>query len=114
MPVTRAGRIVTAASVASDEPLVLFQKWFADAQAAGTPLAEAMALATASKKGAPSVRMVLNRGLDHRGFAFFTNYKSRKAAELLANPRAAVVFHWPLIERQVRAEGRIEKLTRAE
>ena len=98
----------------SDDPYVLFRKWFADAVKAGTTLPEAMALATASRKGAPSVRIVLNRGLDRRGFAFFTNYRSRKAVELLANPRAALVFHWPLIERQVRAEGRVQKLTRAE
>jgi pyridoxamine 5'-phosphate oxidase len=98
----------------ADDPYVLFRKWFADAVKAGTLLPEAMALATASPKGVPSVRIVLNRGLDRRGFAFFTNYNSRKAAELLANPRAAVVFHWPLLERQVRAEGRVRKLTRAE
>ncbi len=98
----------------AQEPYVLFRKWVADAVKAGTMLPEAMALATASRKGVPSVRMVLNRGLDHRGFAFFTNYDSPKATDLRSNPRAAVVFHWPLIERQVRAEGRVEKLTRAE
>ena len=96
------------------DPYVLFRKWFADAAAAGTPLPEAMALATASRSGVPSVRVVLNRGLDRRGFAFFTNYNSRKAADLQANPRAAVAFHWPLVGRQVRAEGRVQKLTRAE
>ena len=98
----------------ADDPYVLFRKWFAEAVKAGTPLPEAMALATASRKGIPSVRIVLNRGLDRGGFAFFTNYRSRKAVELLSNPRAAVVFHWPLLERQVRAEGRVRKLTRAE
>ena len=96
------------------DPYVLFRKWFADAVKAGTKLPEAMALATASRKGAPSVRIVLNRGLDRRGFAFFTNYHSRKGADLRSNPRAALVFHWPLVERQVRAEGRVRKLTRAE
>jgi pyridoxamine 5'-phosphate oxidase len=98
----------------AQHPYRLFRKWFADAASAGTKLPEAMALATASRTGAPSVRMVLNRGLDRRGFAFFTNYHSRKAAELGANPRAAIVFYWPLLERQVRAQGRVQKLTRAE
>jgi pyridoxamine 5'-phosphate oxidase len=96
------------------DPYVLFRKWFAEAAAAGTKLPEAMALATASRKGEPSVRIVLNRGLDRRGFAFFTNYQSRKGADLRSNPRAAIVFHWPLIERQVRASGRVRTLTRAE
>jgi pyridoxamine 5'-phosphate oxidase len=98
----------------AQDPYALFRKWFADAVKAGTLLPEAMALATASRKGIPSVRMVLNRGLDRRGFAFFTNYNSRKALELISNPRAAIVFHWPLLERQVRAGGRVQKLTRAE
>jgi pyridoxamine 5'-phosphate oxidase len=98
----------------AEDPYVLFRKWFADAVKAGTTLPEAMALATASRKGVPSVRMVLNRGLDRRGFAFFSNYNSPKAADLMSNPRAAVVFHWPLVERQVRATGRVQKLTRAE
>jgi pyridoxamine 5'-phosphate oxidase len=98
----------------AQHPYRLFKKWFADAANAGTKLPEAMALATASRTGAPSVRMVLNRGLDRRGFAFFTNYNSRKGAELRANPRAAIVFYWPLLERQVRAQGRVQKLTRAE
>jgi pyridoxamine 5'-phosphate oxidase len=73
-----------------------------------------MALATASRQGDPSVRIVLNRGLDRRGFAFFTNYQSPKSVDLRSNPRAAVVFHWPLLERQVRAAGRVRKLTGAE
>jgi pyridoxamine 5'-phosphate oxidase len=98
----------------AEDPHSLFRKWFADAVRAGTKLPEAMALATASRRGLPSVRMVLNRGLDRRGFAFFTNYNSRKAAELKSNPRAALVFHWPLLERQVRATGRVQKLTTAE
>ena len=99
---------------ASADPIVLFKKWYRDAVAAGTRLPEAMALATATRAGRPSVRMVLHRGFSKGGFVFFTNYNSRKASELLANPRAAFVFHWPEIERQVRAEGRVEKLPRAE
>ena len=97
-----------------EDPYVLFRKWFADAVDAGTKLPEAMALATASRQGDPSVRIVLNRGLDRRGFAFFTNYQSPKSVDLRSNPRAAVVFHWPLLERQVRASGRVRKLTGAE
>jgi pyridoxamine 5'-phosphate oxidase len=95
-------------------PLALFKEWYRDAERAGTKLPEAMALATSTRTGGPSVRMVLMRGVSRRGFEFFTNYNSRKAVELAANPRAAMVFHWPLVERQVRIEGRIRKLTREE
>jgi pyridoxamine 5'-phosphate oxidase len=95
-------------------PLALFKEWYRDAERAGTKLPEAMALATSTRTGGPSVRMVLMRGVSRRGFEFFTNYNSRKAVEIAANPRAAMVFHWPLLERQVRIEGRIHKLTREE
>jgi pyridoxamine 5'-phosphate oxidase len=94
--------------------LRLFQRWFRDAERAGEPLPEAAALATATRDGRPSVRMVLHRGLSRGGFLFYTNYNSRKAGELSENPYAALVFHWPRLERQVRVEGRVEKLTRAE
>jgi pyridoxamine 5'-phosphate oxidase len=73
-----------------------------------------MALATATRNGRPSVRVVLNRGISAGGFVFYTNYKSRKAADLSGNPRAAIVFHWPKLERQLRVEGRVRKLTRIE
>lgn len=96
------------------DPFSLFRAWYRDAVKAGTALPEAMALATSTRKGAPSVRLVLHRGLSRGGFEFYTNYRSRKAAELLDNPRAALVFYWPLIERQVRAEGRIQKVTQDE
>lgn len=96
------------------DPFRLFNRWYQEAEAAGTLLPEAMALATATRKGAPSVRMVLHRGLSRGGFVFYTSYSSRKAVELLENPRAAFVFHWPLLERQVRGEGRVEKLSRVE
>ena len=96
------------------DPIALFNEWFRDAARADTPLPEAMALATSTRDGRPSVRMVLHRGFVRGGFVFYTNYNSRKAAELLENPRAAAVFHWPLVERQVRIEGRVQKLTRAE
>jgi pyridoxamine 5'-phosphate oxidase len=69
-----------------------------------------MALATAGRDGRPSVRMVLLRGVDHRGFAFFTNYDSRKGRELADNPRAALCFHWVTLDEQIRVEGRVERL----
>ena len=93
------------------DPFVLFHKWFRDAERAGEPLPEAMALATSTRTGHPSVRVVLNRGISRGGFVFYTNYTSRKAAELDDNPRAALVFHWPTLERQLRVEGRVHKLT---
>ena len=96
------------------DPFALFRAWFRDAQRAGEPLPEAMALATATRDGRPSVRMVLHRGLSRAGVVFFTNYASRKAVELVANPHASVVFHWPRLERQLRVEGRVHKLTRRE
>ncbi|HKY22799.1 MAG TPA: pyridoxamine 5'-phosphate oxidase [Vicinamibacterales bacterium] len=96
------------------DPFKLFEQWYREARAAGTRLPEAMALATATKAGAPSVRMVLHRGISRGGFVFYTNYNSRKSVELIENPRAAFVFHWPLIEKQVRGEGRVERLSRRE
>ena len=96
------------------DPLSLFRKWYRDAEAAGTLLPEAMALSTATRGGAPSVRMVLHRGFSRGGFVFFTNYNSRKGRELIDNPRAAFVFHWPLLDRQVRGEGRVDRLSRRE
>jgi pyridoxamine 5'-phosphate oxidase len=77
-------------------------------------LPEAMALATATPNGVPSVRMVLLRGLENGRFSFFTNYQSRKGRELDRNPRASLLFHWPFLERQVRIEGAVRKLTRRE
>ena len=96
------------------DPFVLFRRWFRDAEHAGEPLPEAMALATATRDGRPSVRVVLNRGLSRGGFVFYTNYNSRKAIELVENPQASIVFHWPKLERQLRVEGRVQKLTRRE
>ena len=103
-----------AAKEQVSDPFSLFRKWFGDAKRAGEPLPEAMALATATPGGAPSVRIVLNRGISAGGFVFYTNYNSRKAADLLGNPRAALVFHWPRLERQLRVEGSVRKLTRRE
>ena len=91
------------------DPFTLFERWFADAQAAGTREPNAMTLATASSDGAPSARVVLLKGVDH-GFCFYTNLESRKGRELDANPRAALVWWWPELERQVRVEGRVERV----
>jgi pyridoxamine 5'-phosphate oxidase len=91
------------------DPLRQFAVWF---DRANVPAPEAMALATATPDGRPSVRMVLMKGFDERGFVFYTNYGSRKALELEANPRAALLFHWP--GRQVRIEGQMERVSREE
>jgi pyridoxamine 5'-phosphate oxidase len=96
------------------DPLTQFQRWFAAAADAGVAEPEAVALATASPDGRPSARMVLARGIDERGFAFYTNYGSRKGGDLEANPRAALLFHWPALGRQVRVEGPVERLPREE
>jgi pyridoxamine 5'-phosphate oxidase len=93
------------------DPLERFRAWFADAEAAGVALPEAVTLATASADGEPSARTVLLKGFDERGFVFFTNYASRKGRELAANPRAALVFHWQQEpRRQVLVTGRVERL----
>lgn len=96
------------------DPIRQFQIWFDAAVAAGHPEPNAMAVATATLEGAPSARMTLLKGLDERGFVFYTNYESRKGGELAANPRAALIFFWVLLERQVRVEGRVERVTGAE
>jgi pyridoxamine 5'-phosphate oxidase len=91
----------------SHDPLVEFARWFAEAQEAELPDPNAMTLATASADGAPSARIVLLKAFDERGFVFFTDYRSRKAAELEANPRAALVLYWGELDRQVRITGRV-------
>lgn len=93
----------------SHDPIVEFARWFADAQAAQVEEPNAMVLATAAPDGAPSARVVLLKGFDDRGFVFFTDYRSRKALELEANPRAALVLHWRELERQVRITGAVER-----
>ena len=92
------------------DPLVEFGRWLDAARAAGVRQPEAMTLATATRDGAVSARTVLLRGLDERGFAFYTNLESAKAETLAANPRAALVFHWREIERQVRVEGPVTRV----
>lgn len=96
------------------DPLKQFGIWFEEAAAAGLREANAMALATATASGAPSVRMVLLKGFSPGGFVFYTNYSSRKGRELAENPRAAAVIYWRELERQVRIEGRVERVSRAE
>jgi pyridoxamine 5'-phosphate oxidase len=96
------------------DPLRQFQRWFDEARAAGIPLAEACAVATASAGGAPSARMVLLKEADPRGFVFATNYGSRKGRELAENPRASLLFYWHALGRQVRIEGSVEQVDAAE
>ena len=96
------------------DPLELFQSWFDIAEESGILHPEATALATATAGGRPSVRMVLLKGLDERGFVFFTNYESRKATELEANPHAALCFHWAVHERQVRVTGTVSRVDESE
>jgi pyridoxamine 5'-phosphate oxidase len=91
------------------DPIKQFELWFNDAIAAKLPLPEAMTLATATPNGRPSARMVLLKQVDHDGFVFYTNYRSAKAAQLDANPYAALVFYWAQLDRQVRVEGSVSK-----
>ena len=96
------------------DPIRQFQIWLDDAIAANIPLAEAMTLATATPDGRPAARMVLLKQVDHNGFVFFTNYRSAKARQLDANPYAALVFYWNLLERQVRVEGSVVRTSAEE
>ena len=97
-------------STVDPDPVAQFAAWFEDARVAGIRLPEAMVLATARADGAPSARFVLLNRFDERGFVFFANYESRKGRELAENPRAALVFHWDPLGRQVRIEGPVERL----
>ena len=92
------------------DPIKQFVRWFAGAEQAGLPLANAMTLATADKQGKPSARMVLLKDVDARGFVFYTNYQGRKADDLHDNPFAALVFYWQPLSRQVRVEGPVERV----
>jgi pyridoxamine 5'-phosphate oxidase len=96
------------------DPIRQFQLWFDDAIAAKIYLPEAMTLATATPEGRPSARMVLLKQVDHDGFVFFTNYNSAKAAQLDANPYAALVFYWSPLDRQVRVEGSVVRTSTEE
>jgi pyridoxamine 5'-phosphate oxidase len=99
---------------ADADPLRQFAAWYEQAQAAGMRMPEAAAVATASPDGLPSVRMVLVKAFDERGFVFFTNYSSRKGGELQANPRAALLFHWDPLGRQVRIAGPVSRTSAEE
>ena len=101
-------------SQASASPLEQFSRWFDEAQAAKVPEPNAMTLATVDASGQPSARIVLIKGYDERGFTFFTNYESRKGTDLLAEPRACLLFFWQPLERQVRIEGVVEKVAAEE
>ena len=110
-------RVQTRYLRAMDAPLVLLRAWWEAARtdAAGDErICDAMVLSTATPSGAPSSRVVLCRGVDDRGLRFFTNYESRKGRELEANPRVALVFYWPGLDRQARCEGIAERLDAAE
>jgi len=97
-----------------NDPVALFRQWYAQACRAGVPLRDAVALATADASGRPSVRYVLLKDADRRGFVFYTHAASRKGRELAANPRAALAFYWHKTGRQVRVEGRVVRVPGAE
>jgi pyridoxamine 5'-phosphate oxidase len=94
-------------SLVRHDPIAKFRRWFGAAARAGAPRANAMALGTAARHGAPSVRYVLLKGVDDRGFVFYTDGRSRKGRELSARPRAALAFYWDVTGKQVRVEGRV-------
>jgi pyridoxamine 5'-phosphate oxidase len=96
------------------DPLRQFERWFAEARDAGLAAPEAMALATATPEGLPSVRIVLLKGAGEQGFDFYTHYESRKGDELEANPHAALLFHWQPLGRQVRVEGQVDRIPAGE
>ncbi len=108
----RRGRLLE--SEVDPDPFVTFAAWFQEARDAGLYEANAMTLATVGPDGRPSARVVLMRRMDERGFCFFTNYESRKGQDLAANPWAALLFWWGPLERQVRIEGQVEKLSAEE
>lgn len=99
---------------AAPDPLAQFDRWFKEALAAKLPEPNTMTLATVGADGRPSARIVLIKGVDERGFVFFTNYESRKGHDLAVHPQAALLFYWIELERQVRIEGRIEKTSAEE
>jgi pyridoxamine 5'-phosphate oxidase len=112
-PVSDYGRPLLEKDL-DDDPLRQFASWFGEAGAAGVREPQAAALATASADGVPSVRMVLVKAFDERGFVFFSDYASRKGHELAVNPRAALLFHWDPLGRQVRIEGPVDRTSAEE
>ena len=105
--------VITAAAefAERDEPLALFRDWLGEAEGSEPNDPNAMALATVDALGLPNVRMVLLKGLDERGFVFFTNFESAKGRELLSHPKAALCFHWKSLRRQVRVRGEVETVS---
>jgi pyridoxamine 5'-phosphate oxidase len=101
-------------SMALDDPIAMFSEFFEEARRRGTPEPDAMVLSTVDDGGRPSGRYVLLKEADQRGFVFYTNLESRKARALAANPYAALCFYWPLIDKQVRVEGSVERVPDAE
>src|SRR5712692_8805466 len=112
-PARKRGMIAAVARRTGD-PIAKFSRWLDDARRLKIPNYETMALATATTSGAASVRFVLLKGIDQRGFVFFTDARSRKGRELRANPRAALAFYWQPQGRQVRVEGRVEEVAPSE
>lgn len=108
-----AGAALDVANVAAD-PIEQFRAWFHEAEARALPKVNAMTLATATPDGRPSARIVLLKEVDERGFVFYGNYESRKGTDLAANPRAALCFYWDAMDRQVRVEGTVERVSAAE
>lgn len=99
---------------AGPDPIALFDRWYREAREAGLYLPESMAMATATPGGRPSVRQVLLKAFDERGFVTYTNYDSRKGREIAENPVAALAVHWPILQRQVRINGAVEKVSEEE
>ena len=98
----------------ADDPVTMFRRWMRDTVAAGLHEPNAMVVSTVSAEGRPSSRMVLLKGVDERGFVFYTNYDSRKGRELASNPQAALLFPWHDLQRQVRVEGGVERVASEE
>lgn len=109
-----AGKADAAAKAPGSDPLTVLNAWYEEAIARGEALPDAMTLATATRDGVPSARVVLYKGIKRGGIFFVSNYQSRKARELEDNPRAALVMHFPRMERQVRVEGLVERASAAE
>ncbi|MEO6395794.1 MAG: pyridoxamine 5'-phosphate oxidase [Devosia sp.] len=105
---TLSDRIFEDTDKGEIDPFSLFEEWFAAAQGAEPNDPHAMALATVDATGLPDIRAVLMNARDHRGFAFFTNFESRKAEQLLADPKAAILFYWKSLRRQIRARGPVD------
>lgn len=101
-------------NIEQQDPIEFFSHWFRDAEKSGLLMPEALTLATVGNNGQPSARMVLLKSFDENGFVFFTNYGSRKSQELTDNHKAAMVFHWGILQRQVRIEGVVAKVSQAE